>query len=124
MADRAPVRFRMTRAMRLRRQSDFARLRAGGQRLAQGSMIANWLVLPAGSPLRLGVITTRKLGKATVRSRARRLLREAFRLHQSDLQSPVDMVLVARASIVGKKFAQVERDFLTVLRRGHLLKQT
>jgi ribonuclease P protein component len=123
MSPRTPLRFRMTRAMRLRRQSDFARLRSDGQRLIHGSIIANWLVLPEGSLPRLGVITTRKLGKANVRSRARRLMREAFRLHQLDLQKPVDMVLIARGSIVGKKFSDVERDFLILLRRGNLLKQ-
>jgi ribonuclease P protein component len=57
-----------------------------------------------------------------VRSRARRLLREAFRLHQHDLASPVDLVLVARPSIAGRPLADVERDFLAALRRARLLK--
>jgi ribonuclease P protein component len=57
-----------------------------------------------------------------VRNRARRLLRESFRLHQHGLAQPVDLVLVARPSIVGKDFAQVERDFLTTLRKAGLLR--
>jgi ribonuclease P protein component len=70
----------------------------------------------------LGVITAGKIGGAVVRNRARRLLRESFRLHQHDLSEPVDLVLVARQSIVGKGFADVERDFLTTLRKARLLK--
>jgi hypothetical protein len=35
----------------------------------------------------------------------------------------VDLVLVARPSIVGKGFAEVERDFLVTLRKARLLKQ-
>jgi ribonuclease P protein component len=69
----------------------------------------------------LGVITSRKLGKAHVRTRARRLLRECFRLHQGDLHQPVAIVLIARASIIGRKLADVERDYLAVLRQASLL---
>jgi hypothetical protein len=38
------------------------------------------------------------------------------------LSQPVELVLVARASIAGRDFAGVEKDFLTVLRRASLLK--
>ena len=86
-------------------------------------MIANWGRLPAAGHSRLGVITSGKIGNAVNRSRARRLLRESFRLHQDDLAEPLDLVLVARPSIVGKRFAEVEKDFLTTLRKAGLLKQ-
>ena len=107
--------------MRLKQRRDFTELKQQGQRLAAGCLIANWKTAPAGSGSRLGVITSRKLGSAVTRSRARRLLREAFRLHQHDLRQPVTMVLVARSSILGKPRADVERDFLSALRRAKLL---
>ena len=113
---------RFGRAARLKQGRDFARLRQGGQRLASGCLIANWQRLPPGSPSRLGVITSGKIGGAVVRSRARRLLREAFRLHQRDLAEPLDLILIARHSISGKGFAEVEKDFLTTLRKSGLLK--
>jgi len=49
-------------------------------------------------------------------------LREAFRRHQHDFVRPVDLVLIARNSIVHKSFDEVEQDFLALLRRGGLLK--
>ncbi len=70
----------------------------------------------------MGVITPRKLGEAVVRSRARRLLRETFRLHQHNFAEPVDLVLVARASINGKKLDAVQADFRQFLSRARLLK--
>ena len=124
MPTEPPAPLRLTRGMRLKQGRDFARVKAQGKRLVCGCLIANWLELPPGTPLRLGVITSRKVGEAVARNRARRLLREAFRLHQHDLRCPVDLVLVARNSIAGQKFAGVEHDFLKALRQAKLLKAT
>ncbi len=112
------------RAARLKQGRDFARLRENGQRLAFGCRIINWSrrAGPSDSFTRLGVITSARIGVAVVRNRARRLLREAFRRHQHELVEPVDLVLVARPSIAGKAFAEVEKDFLTSLRKSRLLK--
>jgi ribonuclease P protein component len=122
MGDRDSQRLGFGRAARLKQGRDFARVRRVGERLVVGCLIANWQRLPASSASRLGVITARKIGGAVVRSRARRLMRESFRLHRPELAEPVDLVLVARPSIVGKGFAVVERDYLTALRRSKLLK--
>jgi ribonuclease P protein component len=117
-----PPRLLLGRNMRLKQSRDFSRVRREGRRVVNGCLIANWQVLPAGSPAHLGVITTKKLGNAVIRARARRLLREAFRLHQHDLTQPVDLVLVAQRTIVGKGLAGVESDLLAALRRGGILK--
>ena len=87
-----------------------------------GCLIANWQRLPAGAKPKLGVVTSKKIGGAVERSRARRLLRETFRQHQHELAQPVELVLVARNSIAGKKLADVEKDFLAALNRAGLLK--
>ena len=113
----------LPRARRIKQGRDFARARAQGRRLVQGCLIMNWIVLPPGSPSRVGVITTKRLGHSPARSRARRLLREAFRLRQHSLKEPTDVVLIARTSIVGRKFQEVERDFIQVLKRAGLLRE-
>lgn len=110
------------RAARLKQGRDFLRLKQTGHRIVQGCLIANWLELPPGSPARVGVVVSRKVGAAVQRSRVRRLLRETFRLHRADLAQPLDLVLVARPSIAGKPFQAVEKDFLTTLRRAGLVK--
>jgi ribonuclease P protein component len=122
MASNGAGSLRFGRAARIKERRDFARVRQEGGRLAHGCVIANWRQLPPGAGSRLGVVTSGKLGGAVLRNRARRLLRESFRLHQQDLVEPVDLVLVARPSIVGKRFADVEKDYLTGLRKAGLLK--
>jgi ribonuclease P protein component len=45
---------------------------------------------------RLGLSVSRRVGNAVVRNRAKRLLREAFRLIQHDLPAGFDLVVVVR----------------------------
>jgi ribonuclease P protein component len=117
-----PKPLRLSRATRVTQSRDFLRIRQQGERLAQGCLVANWNKLPDGASPKLGVVTSKKIGGAVQRTRARRLLRESFRLHQHEFLQPVEIILVARNSIAGKKFADVEKDFLTSLRRAGLLK--
>ncbi|MEY4916412.1 MAG: ribonuclease protein component [Verrucomicrobiota bacterium] len=118
----APKRLRLGRPSRLAQSRDFARVRQQGERLTLGCLIANWSKLPLGCAPKLGVVTSKKIGDAPVRSRARRLLRESFRLHQHEFTQPIELVLVARNSIAQKDFAGVEKDFLAALKRANLLK--
>ena len=121
MATASTKRLGLARAQRLKHGRDFARVRGEGQRAVLGCLIANWRRLPAGATTRLGVVTSRKVGGAVVRNRARRLMREVFRLHQRELAEPVDLVLVARPSIAGRGRAEVEKDFLATMSRAGLL---
>jgi ribonuclease P protein component len=121
MPAESPKRLALSRAQRLKQGRDFTRVRQEGQRAVLGCLIANWRRLPAGATTRLGVVTSRKIGGAVVRNRARRLMREVFRLHQRELTEPVELVLVARQSIAGRGRAAVEKDFLATMSRAGLL---
>jgi ribonuclease P protein component len=120
MAGKPRVRLGFPRSSRLKQRGDFARARAQGLRLVCGCLIANVAPRPSDSFSRLGVVTSKKIGGAVQRSRARRLLRESFRLHHRELARPVDLVLIARPSIAGKGLAEVERDFFRAVRQAQL----
>ena len=121
MAGTPSSRLSLGRSSRLKQRVEFARAKAEGRRLVCGCLIANVLPRAPGQPSRLGVVTSKKMvGGAVARSRARRLMRECFRLHQRELARPVDLVLVARPSIAGKKLADVEMDLMRVLRQARL----
>ena len=61
---------------------------------------------------RLGVTASTKLGHAVVRNKARRRLREVYRLHEAELKPGYDVILVARSRCVTVEFARLEKAFL------------
>lgn len=60
-----------------------------------------------GPGVRYGLTTTKKVGNAVCRNRARRLLRAAIRLSESRFEGGNDYVFVARERILGAKSYQV-----------------
>jgi ribonuclease P protein component len=108
------------RANRLRRNSDFQRVRASGRSWAN-----RWLVLGALANdlgyVRVGVAVSRRIGGAVVRARARRLIREAVRPRLPRISGGWDLVFIARAPLAGASFQDVDRAVAQLLRRAGLV---
>lgn len=64
---------------------------------------------------RLGITTTKKIGNAVQRNRARRLITEAYRLLENDMQKGLDIVIVARKKTVYSKMQSVHKALSAVL---------
>ena len=93
----------------------------GGRRYP-GRFFTMWIRSGAGASLRLGVVAGRRTFRKSVeRSRAKRLMREAFRLNRSRFTGEVDVILSARRGILDVSCQEVERDLLGVARRANLL---
>ncbi|MDB4619448.1 ribonuclease P protein component [bacterium] len=116
-----PTKKRFGKHQRIRYSAEFRRVREKGQRWVQGCLIANWLEVTDRPHSRLGVITSRKIGKAHVRNRARRLMRESYRNIQHQCVHPMDLILVARKSIANKSQQEVEADLCAIMKRRGLL---
>ena len=61
---------------------------------------------------RLGITVSNKIGKAVVRNKVRRRLREIYRLHEGEMQRGCDLVFVARGRSVDATYAQLEQAVL------------
>ena len=61
---------------------------------------------------RLGLTVSTKVGKAVVRNRTRRRLREIYRTNEDKLLSGYDVVVVARVRAANAPYAVLEREFL------------
>jgi ribonuclease P protein component len=95
MAGRPGARTRPGRA-RLSRSADFDRVFRHGRSHACRELVLYVFPREAGSPPRLGLSVSRKVGGAVQRNRVKRLLREAFALEGSRLPAGSDAVVVAR----------------------------
>ncbi len=72
---------------------------------------------------RLGITVSVKLGCAVVRNRARRRLREVYRLNEARLKSGFDIVVVARKAAAEAPFEQLQKEFLSLCRQLALEKE-
>ena len=61
---------------------------------------------------RLGITVSKKLGKAVVRNRAKRRLREVFRLNSLQLAQGYDFVMVARGRTASCPYNKLSADFI------------
>lgn len=111
----------MDRQSRLRRNEDFQRARRDGR-----SWATPWVVLVAvPSDLdhpRFGFAVGKRLGKAVVRNRVKRRLREAVRLQRAQVAPGWDLVFIARDPIRDIAFDQLSGAITQLLKRARLLR--
>lgn len=73
---------------------------------------------------RVGITVSKKLGKAHIRNRVRRRLREVYRLNEDKFQPGWDIVVVARSRAIEAKFDRLTESYLALAQKAGILKDT
>lgn len=73
---------------------------------------------------RVGITVSKKLGKAHVRNRTRRRLREIYRLNEEKFLPGYDIVVVARTKAVDAPFDQLTKAYLALAKKAGILAGT
>ena len=116
-----PARLAFPKKRRLTHPSEFAKVKKNGR--AERGRLLVLSVLPANddAPFRAGFVTSRALGSAVVRNRARRRLREIVRKHQGEFIGDVWIVTVARANAATASYQELEAEWLRLAKRASIL---
>ena len=71
---------------------------------------------------RVGITAGKKLGKAVVRNRVHRRLREVYRLNEDKFQPGWDIVVVARSRCITASFEKLTDSYLSLAGKAGILK--
>ena len=110
----------MKAAVTLKKNHEFRSLYRQGASAVAGSMVLYCRKNRLGHN-RLGITVSVKLGNAVKRNRARRRLREVYRLNSPRLSQGWDLVLVARGRTPDASWKELNDSFLRLSRKLGLL---
>jgi len=111
----------LNRALRLRKSSEFQRVRQQGRSITSRLLILAWIPNDVGR-LRIGFVVSKRISKLAVeRNYIKRLLAEAIRPNLSKLTSECDIVLSARNQVTTADLHALEQDIVNLLHRARLL---
>ena len=105
----------------LKRNNDFRRLYARGKSFASPVLVTYVMRNRCGF-VRIGITTSKKIGKAVLRNRSRRIIREAFRNIMEDVSGSYDLVFVARGKTPYVKTGDILRAMKKELKEAGVLK--
>ena len=112
----------MKRSVTIKENYEFRRLYAKGASVVLPSMVV-YCRKNGRARNRLGVTVSTKLGHAVVRNRARRRLRELFRLSQDQMVQGWDVRLVARGRTARCPHSVLQRDYDRALAQLGLVRE-
>jgi len=106
----------------LRNQKDFTLIYKKGK--SSGSRYVVVLYRQNGLTCnRLAFLASKKVGNSVRRNRARRLMKESFRLFSEIIPIGYDIIFIARNTINDRKCADVKESIETALKRAGLIKR-
>lgn len=107
---------------RLRLNADFQRVRH------EGKTWTHRLIVMSAAPnrrdySRFGFAASKRVGKAVIRNKVRRRMREVVRLKRQTIRAGWDLIFVARFSAAQATYAQIERAVDDLIKRAGLYRE-
>lgn len=104
----------------IRKDSDFRKVYKHGKSFANKYLVM--YILDNKSDFnRVGFSVSKKVGKATVRNKIRRRIRESFRLNCDEyIKNGYDLVFIARVASKDAEYEDIEKSVKTLIKKAKL----
>jgi ribonuclease P protein component len=70
----------------------------------------------------IGFSVSKKVGKAVVRNRVKRLMKESYRLNLEKIEDGYDIIFIARVRLNSATYKEVEKGMLHCFRKASLMR--
>jgi ribonuclease P protein component len=115
--------FDFSKKSRIALKKDFTKVLEEGSKISDNNFAVWWKVADSEKTIsRLGLIVSKKVGKAVVRNRIKRLIREVFRLNKGDFIKPIDLIVYPKTSQDLKDFDNVKKALFNIWKSAKLVK--
>lgn len=115
------ARLRLPKSARLFRASEFQRMKREGVTYHGKFMVLSVLKGLPAPEVRVGFITSRRVGGAVVRNRVRRRLREIVRAVRSQIPAGTWLTLIGRQAAATATFQSLSAEWQQLARRSSIL---
>ena len=113
-------RYTLDRDFRIRQNKDYRRIYRSGKRCSNRAGLL--YVMPSKRAcIRTGFVATKRIGHAFARNRAKRLMKEVYRLHRHELKPHYDAVLLAGAFLTTATYGEAEKALLALWRKAGIM---
>lgn len=113
--------FTFPKKNRIKSKAGFQLVYTTGRFVVDSLSVLYVLPLDAEGP-KIGFAVGKKIGNAVVRNRVKRMMREVFRHHKSELLMNVQLIWVARKKLAAADLKTYDRVFMRLAKRAALLK--
>jgi len=114
----------MNRISSLTSQSDFEKVFQSGSKVSNKHIVVRYLGRDKSEESRVAFVTGKRIGKAVIRNRIKRLLRESYRRNINKVARGYDIVIIARSSLKDRTYWEIEESLLDVLKVSGLILKT
>lgn len=112
----------MSETVTLKKNYEFARVFKKGS-FYVGRYITVYILPNKLSSNRIGISVSKKAGKAVIRNRKKRLVRESYRYYQDFILNGYDIVIAARADETVPSYGAILKEFKYLLKRLQIFDQ-
>ena len=113
----------MKRFPSIKKNSDFQAIYRTAKSYANRQLVM-YVRKTENTQSRIGISVSKKVGNSVVRHHLVRLVRESFRLHKDEIETGLDIVVVARQMAKESDFKKIESAYLHLCGLHNILRES